>query len=50
MQAVKKWPKAFSIFFFGKNWTKSPETKRMRKGQVSGVEEENIEKSYKLKV
>ena len=30
--AVKKWPKMHLLFFFGKTWTKTPETKKMRKG------------------
>ena len=46
---VKEQPQRYSLPFFGKNWTKSPETKKMRKGQV-GVDEEKIEKSYELKV
>ena len=42
--------KRVCVFFFGKNWTISPVTKKMRKGQVVWVEEEMNEKSYKLKV
>ena len=41
--------KPFNIFF-GKNWTKSPKTIKMRKGKVNGGARKKIEKSYKLKV
>ena len=41
---VKKWSKRHCLFFFGKNWTKSPETKRCARSKLMGVEEEKIEK------
>ena len=47
--AVKKWSKRHFLFF-GKNWTKSPETKKSARGKLVEVEEEKIEKSYKLKL
>ena len=39
------------ITYLGKNWTKSPETKKMRRGTLVGVEKEEEKiRSYKFKV
>ena len=35
-------------FFFGKNWTISPVTKKMRKGQVVWVEEEKNDFKFRI--